>query len=607
MYLEDAPEFIPALVAQKQRRHGSGVVRGHLSLRVSTVESCGSLRGRMSTPRSASAAVARLDRVKARFGNGAASAKLSLLRAVERADLRSAATVWKLHDSLCFLRAYPDDAEVLHRVERLLSVFHERRDVARCSEELANSGIAGAPIDFAFYWVTASWLARHHPERLTIDWEEFEGSPRLDHLLHLLVPYAETPALDQWMFSAREWISRLKGSDETDATFLVRRFEALTVTPEVRESLYEAIDLPMRLTPGARPSRTNAHYPAGPVHFQTEPPEKTRPRLQHAIRRPPVRTRVLPPADGRRVVDLAREAMVTRSRDLDTIAHADERDVRLVDCGEGIEFALIGMVPERRVLLETVYVFLTLRNGVPIGYVQAASLFRSSEINYNVFAPWRGYEAAAIYARALAMVHATLDSDAFTVEPYQLGEDNEEALQSGAFWFYYKLGFRPEEPSVRRVLRSELARMKKNPRHRSNLSTLRKLAEADVFFYLGKRRDDVMGKVSVGNVGLRITEYLADSFGSDREEATRVCASEAQRMLGVSSLRGFKATERLAWERWAPLVMILPGVERWPVKDKRALVQTIRAKGGRHESEFARRLDGHARLRKALMQLASNN
>ena len=46
--------------------------------------------------------------------------------------------------------------------------------------------------------------------------------------------------------------------------------------------------------------------------------------------------------------------------------------------GDGLELAAIGMVPKRRLLLEAVYGFLTLKNGVPIGYVLNSALFGSS-------------------------------------------------------------------------------------------------------------------------------------------------------------------------------------------------------------------------------------
>ena len=106
-------------------------------------------------------------------------------------------------------------------------------------------------------------------------------------------------------------------------------------------------------------------------------------------------------------------------------------DVRLVEWGEGLQFACMGAVPERRLLLEAVYGFLTLKNGVPIGYVLTSALFGSSEIAYNVFETYRGGEAALVYARVLAVARSLFRSESFTIYPYQLGHDNPEALRSG--------------------------------------------------------------------------------------------------------------------------------------------------------------------------------
>ena len=119
--------------------------------------------------------------------------------------------------------------------------------------------------------------------------------------------------------------------------------------------------------------------------------------------------------------------------------------MRVVEWDDGLQFACLGVLPERRFLLEAVYAFLTLRNGVPIGYALSSALFGSSEVAYNVFETFRGGEAAHVYARLLATVRTLFGSDTFAIYPYQLGHENDEGLASGAWWFYYKLGFRPRE------------------------------------------------------------------------------------------------------------------------------------------------------------------
>ena len=62
--------------------------------------------------------------------------------------------------------------------------------------------------------------------------------------------------------------------------------------------------------------------------------------------------------------------------------------------------------------------------------------------------------------------------------------------------------------------------------------------------------------------------------------------------------------ERVAWARWAPLVSVLPGVAEWTRDDRRALAEVIRAKGGRHESDYVRAFDAHASLRHAVAALS---
>ena len=314
--------------------------------------------------------------------------------------------------------------------------------------------------------------------------------------------------------------------------------------------------------------------------------------------------RQLTRAEGVAYVDLTREAMVTRKRDLDAFANADPRDVRLVEYDDGLSFACLGVAPGDRLLLESVYGFLTLKNGTPIGYVLTSALFQSCELAYNVFDTFRGAEAAVVYARAVAMSRHLFGADAFTIYPYQLGADNEEAIASGAWWFYYKLGFRPKHRGVRRVLERELSRMQRNPEHRSTPATLRALAADNVYFFINGERDDVIGELPLANLGLAVTDLLAKRFGSARLAATAELANEARHALGVRTLTGWSADEREAFDRWAPLVLLLPGIKRWSQDERHGVALVIRAKGGRRESDFVRTFDSHGRLRTALRRLA---
>jgi len=546
--------------------------------------------------------------LKNAYGGDAAARKLALLEALEGRTFPGARAVERVHEFLCYLRAYPDNSAALERTERLLAGFSSRADLRRHRAALADTGIAGTATHYVFFWFTAQWLARRWPDRLKIDWKAFDRKSRaeLEGLLHLILPYAETPAIDGADIPLRSFLAALKGPSETDAAFLVRRFETIHPSPFGRETLYERIGIPLVLAPGPdTPSRTLAKHESRPPVFQTRPLDRSRPVLRGEIMKPPRAVRSVPPAEAARLIDLAREAMVTRARDLDNFIHADRRDVRVFEYEDGLSFACYGLTPERRLLLESVYGMLTLKNGVPIGYVLASGLFGSSEVMYNVFETFRGGESARIYGRVLSMARVLFGADTFAIDPFQLGHANPEGQKSGAFWFYYKLGFRPVAPKALALVGEELRRLAANPGERTSPRMLHRLAAEYMFLHTSRRRPDVLGQVPLGDVGMRISRLLAARGGADRERAVRECSRDAARLLGVRSFGAWTPGERLAWDRWSPLVLALGDAGGWPAADRAALVDVIRAKGGRRESDFVRRFDRHRRLRRAVLGLAA--
>jgi hypothetical protein len=526
--------------------------------------------------------------------------KVELLAQLERAVLGKA-EVRRLHEILCFLRAYPDDRALLAEVERMLDAFERRRDLQRHRDGLANSGIAGTALRFRFFAATARRLARRWPEQLSIDWDNWDDAARLLRVLPLVALPAERAAFDEPSLEPRSWLQRYAGGD---AAFLLRGWGAFEADDLVRDAFYDDLDPPLMLEPGpGTPCRTREKYDKLPVVYQTAPLSRTRPDLQREVERGPLSVRDVSAREADALIELARNCMLPRERDLEVFAYANRDDVRLVDCGAGVWFACIGVVPERRSLLEAVYAFLMLKNGVAVGYALCSALFASSEVAFNLFETFRGGETAILFGRVLAMVRALFGSDAFAIDPYQLGHGNDEGLASGAFWFYQKLGFRPRKREVARTMQRELARMRVRPAHRSSLATLKVLASAPVFWGL-RERDDVMGLLSMSNVALHVSRYVCDRFGADRELARETCMCEGAARLGVAPRR---LAELRMWERWAPLVASIPGVERWTRPQKRALVELIRAKGDTRESDFVPLFEKHRRLRTAVERLARGN
>ena len=553
-------------------------------------------------PRSPITILQELERTRLDYGPGRAAVKISLLTVLERTPLQTAEEVLRLHEHLCFLRAYPDNGAVLAQVVRMLERFSQRADLHRHRVDLADTGICGTVIHYPFFWPTARWIAERWPTLFYIDWEKVENPQPLATAMSLLVPFLESYWLRVREPEPREAIRILCGSRTTDGVFYVSRVEMMPGNDVTREAFFDGLDTPLLLRPGpGTPSRTLACYGRSPIVFRKASPDRSRPDLLLELARPPRSVRAVSAREGQRLIDLARESMVTRERDLDNFAYGDARDVRIMDDGDGLQWAVIGTLPPRRPILRATYGMLTLRNGVPIGYVGVDALFKCADLSYNTFQTFRGGEAAFVFGRTLAAIAWLFGSQSFTMEPYQLGHRNDEGIESGAWWFYYKLGFRPRNSRIRRLARRELRRMKTRPSHRSSKRTLQRLAEDYLYFETPKARAPFWPRIA--ELGAKTARHLAGLAAADRETALRLCLEETRRLLNAPPRRA-PAEVLAAWENWSPIVSILPDIERWSREERVNLAKVISAKGGRRDSDYLALFDKHPQLGPALRRLA---
>jgi hypothetical protein len=534
----------------------------------------------------------RLEATRFDYGRDASARKVALLGQLRRVQLRNQDQVLRFHEHLCFLRANPDDQKVLAAVASLLTSFATRSDLRSLREPLADSGVAGTDIYYRFFWPTARWLTSRWPDQLFIDWDELEDEEPLAAALPLLVGPVEAIWLRTLKPRPREALARLAGNG-TDAAFFVKAVERIPGDDFTRERLYDSIALPLILRAGSTtPSRTRASIRVPKTYFRAEAPLKARPDLWKEIEKPPRSTRFVSWKEGSALIDLAREAMVTRGRDLDTFAYGDPGDVRLIDDGDGLAWAMIGLVPERRPLLRTAYGYLTLRNGVPIGYVQSDALWRSVDLAFNMFPTFRGREAALVLGRTMAMLRHIFGATSFTLEPYQLGDGNEEGIESGAWWFYYRLGFRPRNRAIRALVKSELERLERDPDHRSSRATLAQLAKD--YLYLDRPADRAPTWPRLAALGYKIAGDPESSTQSDLGPLDRI----ARPLVRTAS-----AAERNAFTSWAPVLRQMPGITHWTQTEKRELIKIILAKGGGRDSDYLRLFNRHSQLGSALARL----
>src|SRR5216684_2399502 len=177
--------------------------------------------------------------------------------------------------------------------------------------------------------------------------------------------------------------------------------------------------------------------------------------LAAELNSPPLPVQRISPSPGEKILDMARETSAVRYRELHGFTYGDPKRVLKVDFGRGTEAFVMGVPVEARLPLRAYHAALIFKNGVPIGYFEGLSLFERMESGFNLYYTFRDGETAWLYARTLNIFRHLLGVTAFSLDPYQIGHENEEGIESGAFWFYRKLGFRPTKPDLQKLAASE--------------------------------------------------------------------------------------------------------------------------------------------------------
>lgn len=560
-------------------------------------------RSRASLAPPSEQCVEQLESWRTQFGAEAEATKITLLDALSGAFPQEASLLLRLHEALCFIKAYPDSPAVLHRVNRLLYEFADRPEVARARRKLDETGIITTTTVYPFSYPMACWLAQSYPAHVDIAWDCYADPAPLDRILVLLTTLAEHPGIDDEHVSSAEWLANAAGGGNAFVS-LINRFNTMSCDEMTRQSLYDSLALPLRLTLGKDfPSRTTAAINVKKPYYQREPLRRGAIDLRRELQRLPARRR-LSRNETSRLINLARACMAVRHRELEAFDYASPDDGFVYECGRGLRIVMIGLQPARRLFLESVYAGLLLKNGVPIGYTLASGLFESSEVAYNVFETFRGGESSWIFGRVLAVVYDLFRPTDFTVMRYQIGYENDEALSSGACWFYYNLGFEPRGRAVVNLLRAEREKLRRDPRYRSPRRVLRRLSRENIYFHLGEPRDELIGLFPYENIGHQVTRHIARAYGGDPIRAVQTATANVAQRLGVTDLSAWPSAEREAFRRWSVMIELFPDLDQWSSAQKRQLIRILRAKGGTHEARFVRLSNRHQRLRTSIYQLA---
>ena len=545
-----------------------------------------------------------------RFSRTSPLKKMRLLAALKDRPIQSGPLLRQFYDALCFLRAYPDDTELLRMVEESLGAFPKRVEVLQGSSSqtqvmaLDGSGAISTTVYGAFSLPIARWLVDRFSETVEINWDEPETENCLGCIFSMFSgPVAEEPLVEADT-SYRSWVTVHKGNRAiSDLQWLLNLLEHIIPDSQVRRAFYDRLCLCIRweLREGYLLEKTNKESEP-PIFFQRGPLVKPGGGLPRSLPGEPVTVRPVTLNEATEQIDMARMALAVRYRETHAFNYANPEDVLVASLGRGIQIAWFGVLPEHRLPLRALFGFLILKNGVPVGYGDAALLFNwiDGGGGISIFDAFRNGESMFIFYRFVAFLYQHLGIRAIHISRWDIGHNNPEGIDSGAFWFYYRLGFRPKHEELRRLAAREYQLIRQKRGYRSSRKTLESLSQVGMFVGLDKGIDS-----SVQDFETRRVSQRAGALSAQIESEKLM--AELASIIGVKNWRTWVRPERLAFARLAPLLALIPDLHCWPSSERRALVNVIRAKAGRHEAEYLRRLVGLPRLRTFVLGLGASN
>jgi hypothetical protein len=595
-----------------------------------------------------------LEASRNRLGRTKSTPILRVLAELSRSEFLEPVSLLRFHEALLFLRAFPPGPSVISRVEELLNKFHQRVDRLRehgvdmsAFDDFETAGLAGTEMQDTLSFDVVRWLARRVPGHVGIAWEHYEEDRAMGSTWPRFIPLLEEDADVEANIPWRRWLAAAHAKPRgitpndfghTDLPWLIRRFERLRANDRERAELYDSLRLPIRWKLGTlRLSRTLNWRRPRRFYYHSQPLITRRQvSLHHELSRPAPRLVHLSRGAGEAVLHNVREVMAVRYRELYGTTLGDPNSVVRADLGEGddgrgVVFHLWNLLADRRLPLRAYVAGFTQKNGVPINYMEAIGLCDWFEVGFNTFYTFRHGESAWIYAQALRCLVRLTGATTISVHPYQIGQNSEEAIESGAFWFYRKLGFRSGRADLEKLATREEQKIALDPHYRTPPSTLRRLADAHLFCALHRAvppsrkgrgtpsshsvtadfpssiatdgsRAGAWDTFSVRNLGLRVNHRMAEEFGGDSKRIREASTQEVASALATNPVRPNSAEQR-TFENWALVLGLMPDLRRWPDRDKKEMVKIIRAQAGPDEMRYLRLTQEHPRLRDAILRL----
>ena len=432
------------------------------------------------------------------FDEESISKKTTSLKTLAALPLPGGEQVLHYHDLLLFMCAYPSSQQTKVLAEKELkriATFGKQKQHTK-KALIENEGLPFANTITRFSPDFLSWLLQH--KDLRVDFDSFYNpSLSLNNILNATLPSvlkAETTA----GLPNEGLLEILNIKPSQYAPFILGQLRELDDQPLLKELFIESMDLYVKLVPkNLHFSRAFNRIPVKQVYFHQDLLKKFNPeQLFNA----PLLSVTIPAENERdQYHKVIKNAMALTVREIDPATFLKLETLRLYNLERGLVLAIYSMIPQRQLPLETYFGFTFLKNGIPVSYGGVWTFGAMAKIGLNIFDPFRGGESGYLLCQLMRVFKQHFGIRYFEMEPSQFGLNNPDGIKSGAFWFYYKYGFKPVDTELKALAENEYRKIKTRKNYRSTEKTLLQFTESNIGVSLGGKLPlnvlDIMTKI----------------------------------------------------------------------------------------------------------------
>ena len=538
--------------------------------------------------------ISQLFSIRNQYGIKFSSQKLNLLYELSRGPVKNKKVLQLYYATLLFLIAYPDNKSIynlasqsLHHVDSYI-LSHEN-----IKTDLYNSGITNTPICAAFSFEIVKWLRKKYPKNTKLfSIEASDGHTR--YILSAVMPKVESEILQDANATWKSWLKRSmkKGEDILDR--LIAVFGEADIRPEIRDELWNAIVINVEIN---FPSHTSLPDSLIIPYYHRSLIKKNIKQQSGVV---PVLVS-LNEYEAERIIECGRAILVRHLREIDPITYTAINLVSYYRLSRGLSVALMGMVPERRHPIDSYMGYVVFKNGLPMSYAGSWILFDSGRIGLNIFPSYRGGESQYIFEQVLKLHQKVYKLNRFSVDPYQIGKENSEGIMSGAFWTYYRSGFRPIREEQKKLADTEALKIKSVKGYRSSTSILKKLADS--------RLELILQKTAVSfdatDLSVAYANILKNHYDNNRKVAEELTFTKLADILHLKNYQDEKF--KFVLKNWCILLLSNEKELRRNNELKKILKKLFELKANGNEEDYISELQQAKELRKFVEKTVKEN